>query len=366
MLGTNINRRDLRLRGRRAWVRNEVGRAGLATCEAVRNTPETERRVVLKTENLGKVFTSSLTMRKKWAVRAVNLEVFEGEVFGFLGPNGAGKTTTIKLLLGLLRPTHGSIEVFGESPTRPGSRDRVGFLPENPNFYDCLKLGEFLRLCASLSGIKGRREVERRVAESLFMSGLVEQEDLQLRKFSKGMLQRAGLAQAIINDPSLLILDEPMSGLDPVGRKEFRDAILRFKAEGKTVFFSSHIIADVEMVCDRVGIISDGQLDRAGSVPELVGQDVKSVEIAVRAVPEETLLQLEPFVERSLVSGDGLILRLRDPEAATMVVGKLASQGVHIVSVTPHRETLESAFVKQVTRAKRESGEHFLSLVGGK
>lgn len=317
---------------------------------------EGERRVVVRAVNLGKVFTSSFTARKKWAVRGLNLEVFEKEVFGFLGPNGAGKTTTIKLLLGLLRPTYGSIEIFGTSPASPASRTQVGFLPENPSFYDYLKLGEFLRLCAALSGIRGKREVERRVAESLFVSGLIEHEDVQMRKFSKGMLQRAGLAQALINNPKLLILDEPMSGLDPVGRKEFRDAIVRAREDGRTVFFSSHIIADVELLCDRVAIINRGQLEKAGPIGDLVQEDVKSVEIVAKDVAEDTVLKLAPFVDDRRTAGDTVVLRLRDSRSTTLVLGTLASHGARILSVTPHKETLESVFVKQVTQSSLSRG----------
>jgi len=309
-----------------------------------------ERRVVVRAVNLGKVFTSSFTARKKWAVRGLNLEVFEKEVFGFLGPNGAGKTTTIKLLLGLLRPTYGSIELFGTGPANPASRAQVGFLPENPSFYDYLRLGEFLRLCAALSGLRRRRDVERRVAESLFVSGLIEHEDVQMRKFSKGMLQRAGLAQALINNPRLLILDEPMSGLDPIGRKEFRDSIVKARDNGMTVFFSSHIIADVELLCDRVAIINKGQLEKAGPIEELVQEDVKSVEIVAKDVAESAVLQLDPFVEEKRTVGDAVVLKLRDSRATTLVLGTLASHGAQILSVTPHKETLESVFVRQVTK----------------
>jgi ABC-2 type transport system ATP-binding protein len=315
--------------------------------------PHVERRVVIRAANVGKVFTSSFTAKKRWAVRDLNLEVFEREVFGFLGPNGAGKTTTIKLLLGLLRPTHGSIEIFGTNPADPASRGQVGFLPENPSFYDYLRLGEFLRLCATLSGVTGRRDVERRVAEVLFVSGLVEHEDVQLRKFSKGMLQRTGFAQALIGNPKLLILDEPMSGLDPMGRKEFRDAMVRAREDGRTVFFSSHIIADVELVCDRVAIINRGRLETAGPISGLVQDDVKSVEIVAKEVSEDVVLQLEPFVDATRSVGDAMVLRLRDAGVTTLVVGKLASHGARILSVTPHKETLESVFVRQITRGLR-------------
>jgi ABC-2 type transport system ATP-binding protein len=312
--------------------------------------PEAERRVAIEVRELGKVFTSSFTQRKKWVVKKLDLDVYEGEVFGFLGPNGAGKTTTIKLMLGLLSPTAGTIRLFGMEPSEPAARRRVGFLPENPSFYDCLSLGEFLRLGAALSGLTAKREVERRVAESLFLSRLVEEENTKLRKFSKGMLQRAGLAQALIGDPKLLILDEPLSGLDPIGRKEIRDAIVRLREEGKTVFFSSHIIPDVELICDRVGIINEGRLERTDRVNELAAEGTRSVEIAVKDLREEAVTSLQPFVERLGIAGEATILELKDAETATMVLGKLAREGAQVLSVTPHKESLESVFVKEITR----------------
>ena len=363
----DLNVRQEILRHRGNAVRAAESTAETPHLEAVEPVRESlgERRVVVRAVNLGKVFASSFTARKKWAVRGLNLEVFEKEVFGFLGPNGAGKTTTIKLLLGLLRPTYGTIEIFGTGPANPASRAQVGFLPENPSFYDYLKLGEFLRLCAALSGLRKRRDVERRVAEALFVSGLIEHEDVQMRKFSKGMLQRAGLAQALINNPRLLILDEPMSGLDPVGRKEFRDSIVRARENGMTVFFSSHIIADVELLCDRVAIINNGQLEKAGPIGELVQEDVKSVEVVAKDVTENAVLQLEPFVEERRNVGDAVVLRLRDDRATTLVLGTLASHGARILSVTPHKETLESVFVRQVTRASLSHAAEGAEAPGG-
>jgi ABC-2 type transport system ATP-binding protein len=214
----------------------------------------------------------------KLALHPLNLAIEEGEIFGFLGPNGAGKTTTLKLLMGLVFPTAGSARLLGRDWTDPEVKAQIGFLPEQPYFYDHLTARELLNYYAQLSGVSGK-ERSRRVESTLHRVGLPEVKDVQLRKFSKGMLQRVGIAQAIIHNPKLLFLDEPMSGLDPIGRREVRDLIEQLKHEGKTVFFSTHILSDAEALCDRVAIIHKGELRGVGAVAELTSGVQGKVEV---------------------------------------------------------------------------------------
>ena len=212
--------------------------------------------------------------RPKLALRPLRLTIEEGEVFGFLGPNGAGKTTTLKLLMGLVFPTAGSARILGMDMDDPRVKSQIGFLPEQPYFYDHLSARELLNYYGQLSGIpaKGR---SARVEQMLARVGLSDSAGMQLRKFSKGMLQRVGLAQAILHDPKVVFLDEPMSGLDPMGRREVRDLIQQLRSEGKTVFFSTHILSDAEALCDRVGVIHQGELRGVGAVAELTSGDAR-------------------------------------------------------------------------------------------
>ncbi len=216
--------------------------------------------------------------RPKPALRPLRLTIEEGEVFGFLGPNGAGKTTTLKLLMGLVFPTAGTARILGMDIDDPRMKSQIGFLPEQPYFYDHLSARELLNYYGQLSGVpaKGR---SARVEQMLARVGLSDSAGMQLRKFSKGMLQRLGLAQAILHDPKLVFLDEPMSGLDPMGRREVRDLIQQMRHEGKTVFFSTHILSDAEALCDRVGVIHQGELRGVGAVAELTSQTQGKVEI---------------------------------------------------------------------------------------
>jgi ABC-2 type transport system ATP-binding protein len=252
--------------------------------------------------NLEKTYAVGFWRKKpRVALRPLNLTVEEGAVFGFLGPNGAGKTTTLKLLLGLVFPTAGTARILGKDISDPEVKSQIGFLPEQPYFYDYLTAQELLEYYAQLSGVPAK-ERSRRVQQMLGRVGLSDAARVQLRKFSKGMLQRVGLAQAILHDPKLLFLDEPMSGLDPMGRREVRELIQELQSEGKTVFFSTHILSDAESLCDRVAVIHQGELRGVGAVADLTLQAHGKVEFifAGKVVPAA----LSSFVVQSHVSGD--------------------------------------------------------------
>src|SRR5256885_11092284 len=240
----------------------------------------TSSDLVVQTEQLSKVFRVGFWGKRVTAVDGLSLEVRRGEVFGFLGPNGAGKTTTLKLLMGLIYPTAGSARILGKDWREPEVRAQIGFLPEQPYFYDYLTALELLEYYAALSGIAAR-ERKRRAAEMLSRVGLAEAARIQLRKFSKGMLQRVGIAQAILHDPKIIFLDEPTSWLDPMGRREVRDLIQSLQDQGKTIFFSTHILSDAESLCDRVAVIHQGGLRGIGVVADLVNRNLAASETEI-------------------------------------------------------------------------------------
>ncbi len=300
----------------------------------------------VRTAGLTKVFVADWSRRRTTAVDRLDLEVAEGEIYGFLGPNGSGKTTTIKLLLGLLRPTAGSAEVLGAAPRDLAHRSRLGYLPESPAFYDYLTGRELLDFCGRLAGLGGP-ELRRRTGELLGLVGLEHAADVRLRRYSKGMLQRAGLAQALLGDPRLLILDEPQSGLDPAGRKEVRDLILRLRAEGRTVLFSSHILADAEMICDRVGILRAGRLVAAGRLDELLQPRASAVEFRVADLPEEARAGFRERAEAFLEAGGVVQFTLAGGEEQVPgVLAAVAAAGGRAIEVAPRRESLEEVFLR--------------------
>jgi ABC-2 type transport system ATP-binding protein len=306
--------------------------------------PGREPEAVIRLEGLTKWFRGHLGIGRSVAVEQLDLRVERGEIFGLLGPNGAGKTTTLKMMLGLLRPDGGKVSLFGRPPSDTNARARVGFLPENPYFYDYLTAEEFLDFYGRLQGVPAdlRRD---RVRETLERVGLKGREQLPLRKFSKGMTQRLGLAQAIQHEPELVMLDEPMSGLDPIGRREVRDLILSLKAAGKTVFFSSHILQDAEMICDRVAILKQGRLQSVGLLQEMVSRTVRWFEVSIRgAVPENVGFEISH-------SGTDSLVRVPDVDSLERLLGACRECGAQVLSVWPRRDSLEDLFMREVGAA---------------
>ncbi len=305
---------------------------------------------MIRTQNLEMEFKVHFFSKKITALKGLTMEVRKGETFGFLGPNGAGKTTTLKILMGLIYPTSGKAWIMGRELGDVSVKKNVGFLPEQPYFYDYLTAREFLDFYGRLFGI-GRAERQSRTGSLLDMVGLSHARDLQLRKFSKGMLQRIGIAQALINDPELVVLDEPMSGLDPIGRKEVRDIIMRLKDQGKTIFFSTHILPDVEVICDRVGILVKGELRATGTVGELLGgMEARSMEMSVEGLSQEDIERLRTLSDNLVVRGGQAVAFLSDPEKARRAKRLVFENGGDIVSLIPHKGSLEDIFVEEVRK----------------
>ena len=313
--------------------------------------------VILKTEALRKTFKVGFWGRKVTALEGLDLEVRQGEVFGFLGPNGAGKTTTIKMLMGLIYPTSGQAWLFGRPIGDQESKARLGFLPESPYFYDYLTGVEFLQFYGHLFGLRGAA-LEKRIDELLELVGMAHARHLQLRKFSKGMLQRVGIAQALINDPELVVLDEPMSGLDPVGRKEIRDLILRLKESGKTIFFSSHILHDAELLCDRVAIILKGRLVACGRVSELIDEGAThSVEVVAEGLGSEGVARLRQLADRIIVQGTQVLAVLPNRQQVGATLEIIRGAKATLVSLTPQKGSLEDLFIREVKSKQPELRE---------
>jgi ABC-2 type transport system ATP-binding protein len=304
--------------------------------------------LVVQTEQLCKVFHVGFWGKKVTAVDRLNLDVRRGEVFGFLGPNGAGKTTTIKILMGLIYPTTGIARLFDHAVGDLYVKTKLGFLPESPYFYDYLTSREFLRFYGHLFGLSGSG-LAKRIDELLELVGMTAAADLQLRKFSKGMLQRIGIAQALVNDPELVVLDEPMSGLDPIGRKEIRDLILRLKESGKTVLFSSHILHDAEVLCDRVAMILKGKLVACGRVTDLIDQGANTqVELVIDRLTPEGLSHLRPLTEKIVSHGDRMLVVLKNQQQVDGALDVIRAAKAHLVSLNPHKASLEDLFIREV------------------
>jgi ABC-2 type transport system ATP-binding protein len=302
---------------------------------------------VLELDAVAKVYRDPMTLKAFTAVEGISLSLRRGEIFGLLGPNGAGKTTTIKMILGLTRPTRGTILIWGREPHDRAARMRLGYLPENPCFYDHLTAREYLGLVGSLFDL-GSRIARARADGLLKRLGLEADAGKPLRKFSKGMTQRLGICQALLNEPDLLILDEPMSGLDPIGRADMKQILREERARGATVLMSSHVLAETETLCDRVAILHRGRVLEVGDVKGLLGAGVIEWEVTVEAISDPVAARLRGEGHRVDMAGRNWIVRVREAEELQEVLRGFAKDGVFIHSVEPRRQSLEEHFVRAI------------------
>lgn len=311
---------------------------------------------VIQVEKLSKYYRQHFWTPRRKVLDEVSFEVESGEIFGFLGPNGSGKSTTIKILLEVIFPSSGSATLFGEALGSKAAKQRIGFLPENPYFYEHLSSRQFLSFHGALWGMSGKI-LQNRISEVIELVGMAGTDDLRLRGFSKGMLQRIGLAQAILHNPDLIILDEPMTGLDPVGRKEVRDLMIDLKRRGKTVFFSTHILSDVESICDRIAILNRGKLLSCGPLGQHISVDSRCVDFVWANSPSEMSGWIEQVDAEPLVQESSFYVKvLRGPEedqkAFQARVNTLVSEGIkangQLVSLSPRQDSLEDIFMNQI------------------
>ena len=309
--------------------------------------------IVIDVRELRKTYRTPFRRKKVEALRGISFKVERGHIFGFVGPNGAGKTTTIRTLMGLIRPTGGTATILGHQIPSRVARSHVGFLPESPYFYDYLTIGELLDLAGRLFGMPSAAR-KRRADELVERVGLGRARTQSLKKFSKGMLQRAGLAQALMNDPQLVVLDEPTSGLDPIGRKDVRDLILELRDQGKTVFFSSHILTDIEAIADQVAIVARGSLQSLGTPAELVKRTVLGIDVKVRIADDVEPARLTELTENGShvrrTTGE-LAVTLSADEDLDAWLERAHAAGAKIVSIEPRHETLEDLFMRQIADA---------------
>jgi ABC-2 type transport system ATP-binding protein len=303
----------------------------------------------IRVEELTKDYAIGFWRRHNYrALDRLTLEIERGEVFGFLGPNGAGKTTTLKLLMQLIYPTSGRAEILGRPVGDLEVRRRIGYLPENPSFYDYLTAEELLGYFGDLFGYSGA-DRRKRVSDLLDRVGIGGERRLQLRKFSKGMLQRVGIAQALLNDPEVVFLDEPMSGLDPLGRRDVRSLILELRDQGRTVFFSSHILADAEALCRRVAVVAGGRLAASGTLSDILAFQVRGWELVISGLSSDVLARVTPRVRLATeISPGRYSLELPLDESPDRMLAELTATGAALVSLNPIRDTLEDFFMKRV------------------
>jgi ABC-2 type transport system ATP-binding protein len=313
--------------------------------------------IAIKTENLTKDYPVGFWRPRPYrALDSLSIDVRAGEIFGFLGPNGAGKTTTLKLLMQLVFPTAGRAEILGRPAGDLSVRRRIGYLPENPYFYDYLTAEELLSYFAGLFGLSAA-ERRTRVARLLDEVGIGGERRMQLRKFSKGMVQRVGIAQALINDPEVIFFDEPMSGLDPLGRREVRELMLRLRAQGRTLFFSSHILSDAEALCTRVAIVAGGRLRAAGTLAEMSEFAIRGYELVVSGLSPATRERLAGRATRvTEISDDRYALVLPPDQSPERVISEVAALGATVISLMPLRDTLEDVFVRYVESSRPSPG----------
>jgi ABC-2 type transport system ATP-binding protein len=290
-----------------------------------------------------------IVRRSRTVLHGIDFQVRQGEVFGYLGPNGSGKTTTIKVVVGLTPPDAGDVVILGHPHSRREWRERVGFLPENPYFYDYLTAEEYLDYVGRLFGLSRALRRER-VQALLHRLGLAASRGVPLRRFSKGMLQKVGLGQALINDPELVVLDEPMSGLDPIGRRLVRDLVVELRGRGKTVFFSTHILSDAETLCDRVAVLRSGRLIDVGPLTRILQIDVEHMEVLVSGLPEGAEMS-GPGIQACQRLGERWRLEVEE-RALGAVIGRVETAGGRILSVLPIRQSLEDYFIKEVGTAE--------------
>jgi ABC-2 type transport system ATP-binding protein len=306
----------------------------------------------IETQNLSKQYPHGfLHLKKKTSLQGLTMQVQSGEVFGFLGPNGAGKSTTIKLLMGIIFPTAGTAQILGKPVSDVSMHRDIGYLPEQPYFYDYLTAAEVLDYFGRFHGFSAAERGER-VQKMLKTVGLETAGKIQLRKYSKGMLQRVGLAQAILHDPKLVILDEPMSGLDPVGRREVRDIILELKNAGKTILFSTHILSDAETLCDRVGVIAGGKLRGIGAPGSIVGVQATGMEIVFELA--ESAVNAQQILAKATRSGMNFRISVIEGELYA-ALGELRAAGAKIISVTQIKPTLEDYFLELVGQDRAQA-----------
>ena len=306
---------------------------------------------VVRTEQLSKDFlTGFWRPRPRRVLNAVSFDVPQGEIFGLLGPNGAGKTTTLKLLMDLLRPTNGRAEIFGRPVSDPAIRQRVGFVPEQPYYYDHLTASELVQYFAGLSGVSAGDRAKK-AAAVLSRTGVREDDwHRPLRQFSKGMLQRVGLAQALVHDPELVILDEPMSGLDPIGRRDVRQIILELRNEGRTVLFSSHILSDAEQLCSRIAILARGEVVSLGKMTDLTASALRGCELVVSNLNAEAAARIAAETAKVTEIADGrYCFELSPGQRPEPLIATLSAAGATLVSVSPVRASLEDVFMEAVS-----------------